>query len=132
MKTAATQGPEFVRCWMSMASATAASSVPALEQRVAKKRLRNPSRRSGVSWADENTHELALESTTSAGWLRDARKDVSQPDREELVLLRRADCDTDRLGRSEAVERADDDAFPLQPLEQLPPSADVGEEEIAP
>ena len=35
MKTAATQGPEFVRCWMSMASATAASSVPALEASVA-------------------------------------------------------------------------------------------------
>ena len=35
------------------------SSVPALEQRVAKKRLRNPSRRSGVSWADENSRACA-------------------------------------------------------------------------
>ena len=39
--------------------------------------------------------------------------------------------DADRLGRAEAVERADDDAFPLQPLEQLAPAADVGEEEVA-
>src|SRR5215471_8312325 len=128
--TAATHGPEFVRCWTSIASATAAISVPALEASVAKKRLRNPGSLSGESWAGESL-TAAPESTTDAGALRDARKDVSQPDGEELVLLRSSDGDADRLGRAEAVQRTDDDALPLQPLEQLSPSSDVGEEEVA-
>src|ERR1700760_687519 len=55
---------------------------------------------------------------------------MSQGGRENLVLLRGPHADADRLGRAEAVERADDDPLPQQPLEQLAPAADVGEEEV--
>ena len=57
---------------------------------------------------------------------------MSQSDSEELVFLRRAHGDADRLGRSEAVQRADDDPLPLQTVEQLPAAANVREEEVAP
>src|SRR5262245_2082942 len=128
--TAATHGPDSVCCRTSIVSATAASSVPVLDTSIAKKRFRNPGSLSGASWADE-TLTGSPESTTDACSLRDARKDVSQPDGEELVLLLGAHGHADRLRRSEAVERADDHALSLQPLEQLAPSADVGEEEVA-
>ena len=60
----------------------------------------------------------SLDANTLRRNLRDARKDVSKRDSEELVLLRRADADADRLRRAEAVERPDDDAFALQSLEE--------------
>src|SRR4029079_18407802 len=84
---------------------------------------RQPERR---ELGGREAHE-SPESTTDAGWLRDARKDVSQPDSEELVLLGRAHGDADRLGCAEAVERADDDALALQPLEKLAARAAGGE-----
>src|SRR5262249_48182408 len=110
--TAATHGPDSVCCRTSIVSATAASSVPVLDTSIAKKRFRNPGSLSGASWADE-TLTGSPESTTDACSLRDAREDVSQPDGEELVLLRGAHGHADRLRRSEAVERADDHARSL-------------------
>ena len=49
-------------------------------------------------------NSLSLTLTLSRGELRDARKDVSKRDGEEVVLLRRPDGDANRLRRAEAVE----------------------------
>ena len=131
MNTAATQGPEFVRSWTSIASATAASSVPALEQSVAKKRFRNPGSLSGVSWADDNLTSLRPKVPPMQAGYETPERTCPNPTAKNSFSSGVPTRDADRLRRAEAVERADDDAFPLQPLEQLPPSADVGEEEVA-
>src|SRR5579871_5642491 len=85
----------------------------------------------GLELGGEAAHWPSSDANSRRRELRDARKDVSQGDGEELVLLRRADADADRLRGAEAVERSHDDAFALQPLEERAPAADVDEEEVA-
>ena len=104
MRTPPTQRPEFVRSLTSIASATAARSVPKLDPSVERKSRRKPATPRGASCLEGRREQSRLRVTGSSALVtRHPDKDMSERVREELVLLRRADGDADRARRAEAV-----------------------------
>src|SRR3954451_16121694 len=110
----ATHGPEFVRSFTSITSATVASSVPRLEASVAKNSRRKP---------DDLPRRLSCRRkpftpprSLSGSCCR--RAQPLERVREERVLVRRAYRDADRVRRAEAGERTHDHPLAQQRVEE--------------
>src|ERR1051326_8795925 len=129
-KTAPTQRPESVRSLTSIASAIAARNVPMLEPRIDRKSRRKPARRSGASCFAESPRGTLPEANRVTGSRGEAREDVAERLREDLVLVRGTDRDAYRLGSPEGPERPDDDALPEELVEHGATVTDVRVEEV--
>src|SRR5215208_129285 len=111
--TALTHGPESVRSLTSTISATVASRVPRLEPRVARNSRRKlravPIR---LSW-----RRKPVTPGRSVSGSRCGRPHSRECGTEEVVLVGRAHGDADRLLRTEARERPNDDTLTKQLVE---------------